>query len=150
MGAPQGAESLQTESSSGLNGLNLVEQVFYPISQGSGGDAGFGVSIGTNGVSCSEHASVYFPPISVYTGTLTEHVFLVRVSNKTASIYVDGTLQHTGLQSTKTNLVFTRDVCLNSSPSANIKISEIVVTSSLLSASDVSNMNSYLASANGL
>ena len=58
VGAPQGAESLQTESSSGLNGLNLVEQVFYPISQGSGGDAGFGVSIGTNGVSCSEHASV--------------------------------------------------------------------------------------------
>src|SRR4029078_1810271 len=67
------------------------------------GHAGAGVSVGTNGISVFEHTHGYLPSPLVYNKELSGwfHVVVVYI-NKQPSLYVNGTLVHTGVKSTTT------------------------------------------------
>lgn len=66
------------------------------------GEAGAGVSVGTNGVSVYEHSSDYLPAVAVYQAALTgwTHIALV-YENKQPKIYVNGQLVRTGAVSAR-------------------------------------------------
>jgi hypothetical protein len=66
------------------------------------GQAGAGISIGTNGVAVFEHAAFYIPAMLVYDAPILDwtHIAVVYTSNR-PSLYINGQLAHTGLQSAR-------------------------------------------------
>ena len=72
-----------------------------------GGDAGAGISVGTNGIAVIEYAAWYAPALLVYPGSISStewtHVAVV-YSNKTPSLYINGTHVMDGQQSLKANI----------------------------------------------
>ena len=80
---------------------------FWPDHGGSGGNAGAGLSIGTNGISVYEHAAGYMPHLAVYNASIGSgwnHVMVVYDGDKQPAIYLNGVRVHTGLKSPKTPL----------------------------------------------
>ncbi|MBN1340430.1 MAG: LamG domain-containing protein, partial [Bacteroidales bacterium] len=78
----------------------------YPTWGGSGGNAGAGVSMGTNGILVYEHAASYMPALLVYNATLPagwNHVAVVYIA-KQPRLYLNGNLVATGLTSLKNNV----------------------------------------------
>lgn len=88
-------------NNSGTHGTSGQRYVLFPGIVGT--NAGAGVSMGTNGISVYEHASGYIPGILVHPGSFTDwtHVAVVYTANR-PTLYVNGQLARTGLQSTKT------------------------------------------------
>ena len=73
-------------------------------------DAGFGISIGTNGVSTYEHSNSYMPPLLVHETTITSFANIVIVyNNKQPSLYINGTFIKTGLTSPRPNVYLIGD-----------------------------------------
>jgi hypothetical protein len=71
-----------------------------------GTNNGVGLSIGTNGAVVIAHGSGFFPPGCNYTISLgtTPHIFAVRVTANTPSIFIDGLTQ------TRVGVAFTQGV----------------------------------------
>ena len=63
------------------------------------GNAGVGISLGTNGVSVYEHSSAYMSPVVVYGGAISSKgaVITVNYKNKLASLTVDGSINQAGV-----------------------------------------------------
>jgi predicted CxxxxCH...CXXCH cytochrome family protein len=99
---PAGTHAIDIESDSG-NGAsyNFLKFPFYP-DYGYVNDVGAGVSVGTNGISVYEHGNIHFSALAVYQGTISSsewtHIAIV-YNNKRPSIYVNGVLVRTGMQS---------------------------------------------------
>jgi len=95
---------IDTESESGTAGSAGQKYVFGITNEGT--NAGFGISLGTNGISVYGHGNSYLPPLavaSVSVGTGWRHI-VVTVTNKQPRIYLDGALARTGLTCSKTYL----------------------------------------------
>jgi len=82
----------------------------FPTHGGGGcatvGDAGLGISVGTNGIQVFEHKHCHMPPILVYNATLPtgwNHIALV-VTAKQPQLYLNGVLVRTGLTSNMNNV----------------------------------------------
>lgn len=82
----------------------------FPTHGGGGcatvGDAGIGISVGTNGVQVFEHKHCHMPPILVYNATLPtgwNHIAVV-VTAKQPQLYLNGVLVRTGLTSNMNNV----------------------------------------------
>jgi RHS repeat-associated protein len=99
---PSATHEIDPESTSGFGGISGQKYAFWPLYHDSG-HAGFGVSLGTNGVSVYEHAANYMPATLVYSGALTgwTHVTIV-YENKQPKLYLNGNLVRTGLTSPMT------------------------------------------------
>jgi Ca2+-binding RTX toxin-like protein len=93
--------TMVSESTSGAGGTAGQNYVVFPMHGGSTGEAGLGVSLGTNGVQVFAHAAGHMPALLSFAGDIggTHHIAVV-VTNNTPALYVDGVLVHTGLQST--------------------------------------------------
>jgi RHS repeat-associated protein len=100
---PTTTHQIDAQSASGTLGLAGQTYVIYPGSVTTTGEAGAGISVGTNGISVYEMATSYAPPILVWSGTVTgwTHIAVV-YTNKVPSLYVNGVFKKTGLTSTKT------------------------------------------------
>jgi hypothetical protein len=102
---PTATQQLDAESATGTGGTFGQRYLFGADHRGS--DGGAGISAGSNGVSVYEHADNYMPALAVYNGAISTtqwtHVAVV-YSNKRPSIYVNGVLARTGLQSSKTHV----------------------------------------------
>jgi len=105
-----------TEANIGATGTTGQKYVVFPQhgnAWGSGtANAGMGISVGTNGIGVYEHADGYLPCLLNYNATITgwTHIAVV-YTNRTPSLYVNGTLVRTGLQSTFTNVHLTNNLC---------------------------------------
>ncbi|MDJ1492871.1 DUF6443 domain-containing protein [Cytophagaceae bacterium DM2B3-1] len=102
---PIGTHQIDAQSTTGTAGTAGQRYVAYPVA-GDGwgtGHAGMGISVGTNGVSVYEQASNYMPALLVWQGTLSgwTHIAVV-YQNRTPSLYINGVLVKTGLQSPRT------------------------------------------------
>ncbi len=97
---PNATRDVTPESTSGGTGIGGQRYAILPGWGGSGGEAGAGVSVGTNGISVFEHADAYLPSLLVYNAALTgwTHVAVV-YENKQPKLYVNGILVRTGLTS---------------------------------------------------
>jgi hypothetical protein len=101
---PRAAHQIDPESTSGYGGVSGQQYVYGP-NWYNNGDAGAGVSVGTNGVSVYEHADNYMPATLVYQAALSgwTHITVV-YQNKRPKLYVNGMLVRTGLTSPKNNV----------------------------------------------
>lgn len=93
---------IDAESTSGTLGTNGQRYAIGAMNGGDTGQAGVGVSIGTNGISVYEHATSYMPALLVYSASITDWVHIAIVyNNKTPSLYINGQFVKTGLTSPK-------------------------------------------------
>ena len=106
---PEGTHQIDTQATSGTTGTygqNYILGVKFLESP----DAGFGISIGTNGVSTYEHSNSYMPPLLVHETTITSFANIVVVyNNKQPSLYINGTFIKTGLTSPRSNVYLIGD-----------------------------------------
>ena len=96
---PRSTHQIDPETTSGFGGTSGQRYVVGPKWYGNG-DAGAGISVGTNGISVYEHAANYMPATLVYQATLSGWTHIVLVyKNKQPKLYVNGVLVRTGLTS---------------------------------------------------
>lgn len=100
---PNATHGIDSESTSGTEGVSGQRYITSPENKGA--DGGAGVSIGTNGVSVYEHGSSYIPALLVYSTTISSasHIVVVYTS-KQPTLYINSSNVRTGLTSTKTNV----------------------------------------------
>ncbi len=104
----QVTHEVDPESTGGTLGVTGQRYAFWPTHGGDGNNAGVGLSIGTNGISVYEHASSYMPAVAVYNANIGadwNHIF-VTYKDGVASIYLNGVLVKTGVQSAKTGTIY--------------------------------------------
>lgn len=95
-----------TEANTGISfALNNTELNLAIFPENGGGNAGAGVSVGTNGIAVVEHGSGYFPALLVHPMTINDWTHIAVVyTNRTPTLYVNGNFVKTGLQSSRTNV----------------------------------------------
>jgi YD repeat-containing protein len=103
---PDAAHEIDPEGTSGVGGVSGQRYAWWPTFQ-PGGDAGAGISVGTNGVSVYEHGFSHMPATLVYQAQISgwTHVAVV-YENKQPKLYLNGVLVKTGLVSPR-NAVWT-------------------------------------------
>ena len=94
--------TLPSQSSSGTNGTSGQHYLFGANHEG--GNAGAGLSVGTNGIFVTAHGDSYMPPLAVYSGDIGTgwHHIAVVFNSRTPYIYLDGVLVKTGSASQRT------------------------------------------------
>ena len=96
---PRATHQIDPETNSGFGGTSGQRYVVGPKWYDNG-DAGAGISVGTNGISVYEHAAGYMPATLVYQATISGWTHIVLVyKNKQPKLYVNGVLVRTGLTS---------------------------------------------------
>lgn len=96
---PRSTHQIDPETTSGFGGTSGQKYALGPRWYFNG-DAGAGISVGTNGISVYEHAADYMPATLVYQATLSGWTHIVLVyKNKQPSLYVNGVLVRVGLTS---------------------------------------------------
>ncbi len=108
---PRQAITLVAESNTGIapgtNGGMAVMPDQGDVAYGTTGAVtrSIGLAIGTNGVVVYQHSSSLFSSLLTYSGTITpDSDIAVVFVNKTPSLYINGVLVDTGIQSTATSL----------------------------------------------
>jgi RHS repeat-associated protein len=102
--SPRSPHEIDGESTEGYAGVAGQRYVWGPHKEPNG-EAGAGVSVGTNGVGVYEHADDYMPATLVYQTTISgwTHIALV-YENKQPRLYVNGVLVKTGLTSPRAHV----------------------------------------------
>ena len=97
------ARASTKEANSGISGLSGQRYALFPKHLGNRGDAGAGVSVGTNGISVCEHAADYLPFLLVDDCPLSgwNHIAVV-YRDKQPTLYLNGVYEKAGCKSTKT------------------------------------------------
>ena len=100
---PRAERASTQEADSGTSGVSGQRYALFPRHLGDSGDAGVGVSVGTNGISVYEHAADYLPALLVDNCTLSgwNHITVV-YRNRQPTLYLNGLYEKAGCQSTKT------------------------------------------------
>ncbi len=97
---PKKAATLLPEG--GGLGISGQSYAIFPDWGGTGGPAGVGVSVGTNGIMVFEHAYNYLPAEVSYTNSISGWVHVAVVyTNKQPTLFVNGTYVRTGVTSTR-------------------------------------------------
>jgi hypothetical protein len=101
--SPTAEHQIDEESLEGYAGIEGQRYAIYP-SHGTHswgwGNAGVGISVGTNGVSVYEHAGDYIPAVLVHRQAISGWTRVTVVyRDRTPSLYIDGRLVRTGTPS---------------------------------------------------
>jgi hypothetical protein len=148
---PRSTHEIDPEVTGGAAGVYGQRYVYGP-NWYSNGDAGAGVSVGTNGISVYEHAATYMPATLVYQATLSGWTHIVVVyKNKQPKLYVNGVLVRTGLTSPKNSVhIQPWNIGGTSYGYFDGKVDELCVYKDSFTAADVQALyNTYQASNNG-
>jgi hypothetical protein len=101
---PETTHQIDIQATSGTTGTANKKYIIGAPFVGSP-DAGFGISIGTNGVSTYEHSASYMPCLLSHAETITTFTQVVVVyTNKQPSLYLNGNFIKNGLTSPRTNV----------------------------------------------
>ncbi len=134
------------ESSSGINGTTGQRYLFFPTQSGAI-DGGIGVSLGTNGIGVYDHGDAHMPALAVHSATFTSaQIFSVSLSNKTPSIYVNGSLTRTGTTSPRTNVWSPKNLGGDTPGYFQGEVFEVIVFNRTLTPSEHTDMYNYLSS----
>ncbi|MBR6421466.1 LamG domain-containing protein [bacterium] len=104
-----------------------------------GGNAGAGLSVGTNGILATAHGDGYMPGLAVYSGDIGtgwRHVAVV-FNNKTPSIYLDGVLVTTGSAASHGNVYSPTNIGSGSYGEFYGSVDDVRIIGSALSAEEV-------------
>lgn len=104
---PTATHQVDTQNTTGTTGTTGQRYAIYPTAVGTttSGEAGMGISVGTNGVSVYEQSQSFMPPVLVWSGTISgwTHIAVV-YTNGLPTLYVNGALVKTGVKSAKTKV----------------------------------------------
>ena len=105
-----GTSAEATTGTPGTSGKKYIVEPRYADISNAGG---WGINLGTNAVEVVEHTAGHMPVLLSYSATINgfNHITMV-CNNKTPSIYINGTLVRTGLQSSKGTTTFFLDTGL--------------------------------------
>jgi len=93
-----------SEATSGTPGISGKRYIIEPTNESSNG--GLGIALGTNAIEIVEHGSGYLPVLLSYTANLSNYNhYAIAVSNKQASLYINGVFVRQGLQSQRTSTI---------------------------------------------
>ena len=107
---PEVTHQIDSQATSGTTGTANKKYIIGVNFVGSP-DAGFGISIGTNGVSTYEHSAGYMPCLLSHAETITSFTQVtVAYTNKQHSLYLNGNFVKNGLTSTRTNVYLIGDL----------------------------------------
>lgn len=142
-----GTTGISSEATSGTPGTSGKKYIIEPRYADIANAGGWGVNLGTNAVEVVEHTAGHMPVLASYSGTINGFNHITMVSNnRTASIYINGVLVRTGLQSIKGTTTFFLDTGLAGYiyGYTNSYISNYHVYSRVLSSSEIlQNYNAY-------
>lgn len=97
---PRALHSIDAENVRGISGVKGQRYVIFPGHGGVDGEAGIGVSVGTNGISVYEHTKNHLPALLVYKQLILEPVHVaVVIKDKTPYLYINGEYIKKGLTS---------------------------------------------------
>ena len=147
---PRATHQIDPETTSGFGGTSGQRYAVGPKWYGNG-DAGAGMSVGTNGISVYEHAANYMPATLVYQATLSGWTHIVLVyKNKQPKLYVNGVLVRVGLTSPM-NSVHIEPVYIGGMGYGYFdgKLDEMTVYKDSFTLTDVQAMYSYQATYKG-
>ncbi len=144
------AHQIDSEVAGGADGVSGQKFILGPTpgTTGcvSGGEAGGGISMGTNGISFYEHTGCYLPPLAIYSGTVSDPAIIsIKYENKIPSIYLNGGLVRTGLQSPKDRVFVGAEIGGYPYGSFQGLVSEVIVYASSLSDDDRKEVEKYLS-----
>lgn len=142
-----GTTGTSSEATSGTPGTSGKKYIIEPRYATQSNAGGWGVNLGTNAVEVVEHTAGHMPVLASYSGTINGFNHITMVSNnRTASIYINGVLVRTGLQSIKATTTYFLDTGLAGYiyGYTNSYISNYHVYSRVLSSSEIlQNYNAY-------
>jgi hypothetical protein len=100
---PESSHQIDAESTSSTAGTSGQKYLIGANNMSS--NAGFGVSVGNNGVSVYEHGSGYMPPLLVHETTINSFTQITIVYlNKQPKLYINGVFIKNGLTSLKSSV----------------------------------------------
>ncbi len=129
-------------ANSGITGTSGQHYIIYPSSAGSSNNAGFGLSVGANGIQVFEHATNYLPALLSWNHPVNgwTHIAVV-YDQKQPSLYVNGVLAATGLTSTRDSVFATTEKTVTIGGGTYGKydgrIDELRIWNTALSANDI-------------
>ena len=142
-----GTTGTSAESTTGTPGTGGKKYIVEPRYANQSNAGGWGVNLGTNAVEVVEHTAGHMPVLASYSGTINGFNHITMVSNnRTPSIYINGVLVRTGLQSSKGTTTYHLDTGLAGYiyGYTNSYISNYHVYSRVLSSSEIlQNYNAY-------
>jgi hypothetical protein len=101
---PQSAHEIDVAAAAGVGGTAGQKYVMGPRYEPFG-DAGMGISVGTNGVSLYEHGASHMPAVLVYSSPISGWTHIaVAYENKRPTLYVNGAAVQVGEISVRTNI----------------------------------------------
>lgn len=104
---PADTHQIDNESNTNIGGTVGQRYALWPTNYPAAGEAGAGISVGTNGVSVYEHSSGYMPALLVYPTPVDRWTHVVVVyENRQPKLYLNGNLVRTGLASPKSVVHF--------------------------------------------
>jgi hypothetical protein len=132
---PAAIHQIDAENTAGYDGTAGQKYIIGAAQKGS--NSGFGLSIGTNGVSVYEHGNNYMPCLLAQSTTITSftHVLIV-YTNKKPSLYLNGQWVKDGLTSPKA-LVYLSAQFIGSSPHYNGKLASLRYYNRSLTAAEI-------------
>jgi len=93
-----------SEATSGTPGISGKRYILEPTNESDNG--GLGIALGTNAIEVLEHGAGYLPALLSYSTNLSNYNhYTIAVSNKQASLYINGVFVRQGLQSIRANTI---------------------------------------------
>jgi len=134
------------ESTSGTGGTS-GQRYLYGAAHGGASNGGFGVSIGTNGISVYEHGSGYMPALAVYNGSVGSGYNTVGViyTSQQPKIYYRGSVVRTGQTSPRALSTLTTQIGGGSYGYLNGDIAEMFTYNSSINSAQQIIVDNYLA-----
>ncbi len=146
------------------NGLDYQKYVLAPSYRNGGNEAGFGISLGTNGIAAYEYGFNYFPAINAINNNPPNfiignefHIFMIQVENKKSVIAMDGEIIGEGLPSSIGHLFVPNEIGGGSTNAlANFdnffegELAELIMYANGINAAEQIAIQNYLAAKYGI
>lgn len=101
---PFASITTSSEATSGTPGISGKKYIIEPTNES--GNGGLGIALGTNAIEIVEHGSGYLPVLLSYSANLSNYNhYAIAVSNRQASLYINGVFVRQGLQSLRSNTI---------------------------------------------
>jgi len=109
---PTATHEIDGENTAGFDGVTGQKYIMFPNWTNTTA-AGFGISLGTNGIAVYEHAAGYMPCLLSYSADLSDwhHYAIVYEHGVSApKLYLDGVLVKTGIVSLRSDIFLSTDI----------------------------------------
>lgn len=148
---PEAAHEVDSEGAWGAGGVS-GQRYLLGAAHGGGVDAGFGLSVGTNGVSVYEHGAGYMPALAVLETRFAPSPEIVSVvyAGKQPSIAFRGRTVRSGAVSSREHVRMSTEIGAGPYGAFAGRLVELLIFSRALTEPEAREVEAFVAAANGL